>query len=93
MRYIDADALLKAVEGYTDMTKADLLYILEDIPTADVEEVRHGYWYIPEYEYLACSECGAWCFAGAEANRRLANGECSPFCPHCGAKMDGRSEK
>lgn len=43
-RYIHEDTLLKTLEGYTDMTKADLLDILEDIPTADVEEVRHGEW-------------------------------------------------
>ncbi len=41
-RYINEDALLKAVEGYTDMTKADLLYILEDIHTADVVEIPEG---------------------------------------------------
>lgn len=66
---------------------------IEDMPTADVVEVRHGYWYIPEYEYLGCSECGEWYYTGAdstaEAKERLANGECYPYCPHCGAKMDG----
>lgn len=60
---------------------------------SDVVEVRHGYWYIPEYEFLGCSECGEWYFTGAdstaEAKERLSNGECYPFCPHCGAKMDG----
>ena len=96
-RYIDEGALMKALERGGDFTVADILDILEDIPTADVVEVRHGYWYIPEYEYLGCSECGGWYYTGAdstaEAKERLANGECYPYCPHCGAKMDGGIKK
>ena len=79
-RYINEDALLKAVEGYADMTRADLLYILEDIPTADVEEVRHGKWTksSPCNRFMNCSSCGFG------QNHTTFN-----YCPNCGAKMDG----
>jgi hypothetical protein len=40
-RYIDADALIKAIRRGGDFTRADLLFILDDIPTADVEEVSN----------------------------------------------------
>lgn len=63
---------------------------MKKIPTADVEEVRHGEWEqnIKEYRTISgykryyvqgfkCSLCG-----NAEIVARL-------YCPNCGAKMDG----
>ena len=66
---------------------------IEIIPSADVAQVRHGWW-IPEehedrvsptmthrYRWYHCSLCG----------RRLigySNPKDAPYC-HCGAKMDG----
>lgn len=109
-RYIDIEPFIRVLEmsntkidgsqfanGYNDATIA-ILRALRAIPTADVAEARNGYWYIPEYEYLGCSQCGGWYFTGAdsmaEAKKRLADGECYPYCPHCGANMDGeRREK
>lgn len=91
-RYIDADSLLSKLPNDLPY-KGSVKRVLMQAPTADVVEVRYGYWYIPEYEFLGCSECGEWYFTGAdstaEAKERLSNGECYPFCPHCGAKMDG----
>ena len=101
-RYIDADKLearINVSPAFQNMgqdgffLREIVLQILDGQPTADVVEVRHGYWYVPEYEYLGCSECGEWYYTGAdstaEAKERLANGEYYPYCPHCGAKMDG----
>lgn len=107
-RYIDADALLAELQEEIDFktsmyTEEQNMYFsaglkcayrdVKSQPTADVVEVRHGYWYVPEYEYLGCSECGEWYYTGAdstaEAKERLANGEYYPYCPYCGAKMDG----
>lgn len=59
---------------------------------ADVVEVKHGYWIDkPTGRYL---HYGSWCsvcgnksgIGGIESNRH------KPYCPNCGAKMDGRSE-
>ena len=58
-------------------------YELDDIPAADVAPVRHGRW-LPTAKWWQggsawkqCSECGI-----------LHCGK-SPYCPNCGAKMDG----
>ena len=51
------------------------------IPSADVEEVRHGVWipYFNEYKgYVTSYNCSL-------CNRRVTDKE--PYC-HCGAKMD-----
>ena len=50
------------------------------IPTADVAEVKHGKWIERQYEmeiYYQCSACGCNDYGD------------SPYCPYCGAKMDG----
>ena len=61
---------------------------IEEIPTADVVEVRHGYW-----DDCECSVCGKmhpslyldeW-----ELEYRIKE---TPYCPNCGAKMDGKGE-
>lgn len=52
--------------------------------TADVVEVRHGHW---KYLWLdaVCSECGYINEADAVTRCRTD----PPYCPKCGAKMDG----
>jgi hypothetical protein len=59
------------------------------IPTADVVEVRHGEWGDTGIEDLdliysgyKCSECG-----------EIVCGTAFPYCPYCGAKMDGKEVK
>ncbi len=79
-RYIDADALLK--EDFTDswVDIADQTVfdkIISLVPTADVVEVKHGEW-IDRDEKTWCSLCG-------KSNKQYK----PPYCPHCGAKMDG----
>ena len=55
-------------------------------PTVDVQEVRHGRWIANDlggYKWAYyCSECG-W-VDGYPFNDR------HKYCPHCGAKMDGK---
>ena len=102
-RYIDADKLLKSTiskyrcvplvgipsyrngEEYFDGEDFDDL--INNTPTADVTEVRHGEWKTtvlintPEVFKTGaphCSEC-----------KRTAPHR-TKFCPECGAKMDGK---
>ena len=99
-RYIDADKLRKdeiarchcvPCVGSNDSNYKDLDEVLNDAPTADVVEVRHGHWI--EHPQLD--------FEGGYSG---ANYECSNchyadlydlddakycYCPNCGAKMDG----
>lgn len=55
---------------------------IEAIPTADVVEVKHGYWKgkpIAGFCTVGCSVCG---MAFSENSGRWL------YCPNCGAKMD-----
>lgn len=89
--YIERGALIDILDAKSEMAMgtpkavfASVAKMVELLPAADVEEVRHGEWifrgrgedYCCEYE---CSLCGkvTECFYEA--------GE--PYC-HCGAKMD-----
>lgn len=57
----------------------EIIDALENIPSADVAPVVHGKWIKgPSTPY--CSECFVECR------------DETPFCPNCGAKMDGCSE-
>ena len=53
--------------------------LTEDIPTADVVEVKHGYWKFSGNE-KKCSVCGFVYYS----NNDKWNG-----CPNCLSKMDG----
>lgn len=53
--------------------------IIENQPTVDVQEVRHGEWLENDYGYCHCSNC----------RYEHDSPECiTPYCPECGAKMD-----
>ena len=89
--YIKREAALSAVDcgnlhkGIVDALQENI----KDIPAADVVEVRHAYWirheYVREVKCIytqavfryECSDCHD------DADRK------SPYCPNCGAKMDG----
>lgn len=90
-RYIDAneitkEKLIEFVGGQNSISFDDLLWMIKDyMPTADVVEVVHARWedgrynsYSGEYEEC-CSHCKSW---SVEFDK--------PYCPNCGAKMDGK---
>ena len=61
---------------------------IDNAPTADVEEVRHGKWiYCGHHEMMGyvfkCSVCERWMFAHSQNHVVGAY----PYC-HCGAKME-----
>jgi hypothetical protein len=95
-RHIDAEKLKCSIDSETDsifdwdMTIEELYYnlckLIDDEPTADVQEVKHGYWQnkyrsgttIKEGVVSSC--CDMW------------NNRKSQFCPNCGARMDGEGK-
>ena len=94
--YISREALLKAVEKMDrldketntqyEYDKEGYILLIQNAPAADVEEVKHGYWYEIDsdvgWELVGCSVC--------RKEYSLCEGEDKPnYCPHCGAKMDG----
>lgn len=91
-RYIDAEKLTDSIFDW-DMTIEDLYYslckLVDDVPTADVQEVKHGYW-IPERDpdennRIQCFHCSVcdddFHYIGAFVATK--------YCPNCGARMDG----
>lgn len=97
-RYIDADNLIKKMqERYNNLSNGDGFYdhftqgyedalsTVENEPTADVREVKHGKWlnYRFGLEVVTCSICRA-VYEGGDSFR---------FCPKCGAKMDLEDDK
>lgn len=98
--YISREAALKAfenadadvMEDYGDGTsdwgfgRGNIREILNSVPAADVEPVRHGAWYPcfedwrQQQEGNKCSVCG---FEYYGTGIRAFH-----YCPNCGAKMD-----
>ena len=103
--YIDRESLIRDFVGYcnhlsqvchsNDDVYAEMFGIVqclnrvESAPKADVEKVRHGEWVeFPEDWRMQmvgdkCSICGWAIFGGVSEFH---------YCPHCGAKMDGKGE-
>ena len=73
--------------GCVNGLKTALSYA-NDIPVADVVEVRHGHWKREDNDvcyWYVCSECKD------EIPRNKYGGWSFPsYCPNCGAKMDGK---
>ena len=101
-RLIDADRALEIVrdQGIAHPNAYHLTnyatFILREAPTVDAVEVVHAEWIswkeadnlIPSPDRHECSICH-------DAAQVLVNGLelLSPYCPNCGAKMDGGINK
>ena len=99
-RYIDADALKKmfvdGVRVHKGMCSVmNVIHNINNAPTADVEEVKHGYnksRMNPVDEFI-CSECGAMFADVSLVKEDEENGDINyyefefKYCPNCGAKM------
>ncbi len=91
-RYIDADRInAKLMDEYHGMISDEsmkiykIMQMLDNAPTADVQEVKHGKWLrtVPTSTWSyrrVCSLCGQ------TANMIRTR---YTYCPWCGAKMDG----
>ena len=61
----------------------DIISCIEDTPLVDATEVKYGEWvYDSNTGEPRCSECG----------EDALEGVITPYCPHCGAKMDEEGE-
>lgn len=93
-RYIDADKLnAKLMDEYYGMISDEsmkiykIMQMLDNAPTADVQEAKHGKWDVKDLTPY-CSIC-----------HKPSEYECDGvhsqplFCPNCGAKMDGGDSK
>ncbi len=89
--YIEREALYKEVtEKYHDITGGsypfnivayDMAQLVKNAPAADVDHVVHGRWIHDINNLYGCSEC-----FGRET---MSHKKRKPYCPNCGARMDG----
>ena len=94
--YIEREALLQdisetvlfSVRGGAELPTPEMrgankvIDRIKSAPTADVVEVRHGEWFLVEYEYLTCDKCGHWYYTGCESTaeaKRKINGTTVEF--------------
>ena len=98
-RYIDADKAKKEFsENFGSVTHAVIANrIIDEVPTEDVEIVRHGRWEVYEYEAFPlvvflyrCSLCKA--DAPAERGAVYAQVK-TAYCPNCGAIMENKDKE
>ena len=97
-RLIDANNLIEEIReercyncrNFKDMKcdycgTADYIYMIEDMPAADVAPVVHGRW-IDKGEYAVCTECGVR--SGTQYDGVDPGGRRTINRPNCGVKMD-----
>ena len=101
-RYIDADKLyelirtndyrLATINGSIDygMFTIGIKQAIDEIPTADVTEVRHGKWLTWEEQFpnrkpTKKNNLGVFC-----NNCHSHADNMTDYCPNCGARMDGK---
>ena len=91
--YIDREKAEKIIQSITivDVTSAAyaeaVLFIIRNIPSADVAPVQHGRWVkpVPGDGDPYCSECKA-----KQLYLPYVGYFYSKYCPYCGAKMDAK---
>lgn len=94
-RYIDADkADVERISCFygAECRIEDVKEWLDEQPTADVAEVKRGYW--KDTEYGVCSVCNRSISEIYDADSCMAYGILDELiaCPFCGARMDGAAE-
>ena len=103
MRLIDAEALKESIykekekiqynQPFIQASLILLEKLIKNVPAIEAKPVVHAHWFMFEYEYFSCSNCGVdiWngCDSTAQAEQLLANKEVMfKYCPYCGAQMD-----
>lgn len=78
-RYIDAEKIDTRERGNNSQRTMwwTIKSIVNSVPTADVQEVRHGHFYKMDDGKQHCSSCGAYKIGYKR------------FCSYCGTRMDG----
>lgn len=73
----------KVVKELLNINYSDYLDAIDRIPAADVAPVMHGQWVFGGDGCVICSEC----------NEEESNNNHRNYCPNCGARMDGYTNK
>lgn len=91
-RYVDieCDSVTEILNRRTFKSREDIQDFLDNIPTADVEPIKHGYW-IKEFRLITwyrCSECDGCINEEPYYDYTNEIMHYPKYCEHCGAKMD-----
>ena len=91
MAYLNKEKTIEAIRKYADIKHSNgepieyvngilkSVSVISEQPSADVEEVKHGYWIEAEGGlFYCCTNCGY-----------IVDYQLTSYCPNCGAKMDG----
>lgn len=90
MKYINAATATEIISDKLNIPLSDLCDIVAEIPSEDVQPVKHGKWIIDyaegsEIYHAHCSECNN------EPDRNIGGDyyidKLSDYCPNCGARM------
>lgn len=90
--YIERGAVISCILDVNNNLAGVVQHINEHVPAVDVVEVRHGEWErvrnllvaVNPYQHT-CGLCGKSYFDHNKFNY--------PYCPNCGAKMDGERKE
>ena len=88
-RLIDANVVLDRLKGnfiLSETEKAFLRNYVNSCPTVDAAEVVHGRWVMGFS--VRCSVCNGYALTDEDNDPWI-----TPYCPNCGAKMDGGSHE
>ena len=93
--YIERAAAMEAILGLTIVDPAvaqyanAVCYHLQNLPAADVAEVRHGRWMDAESD----DGCIVWhCSVCSYPVKTIGGYPIYHYCPSCGARMDKEDE-
>lgn len=75
-----------------------IMHKIEQMPTADVVEVKHGEWEevdsTPKGQMFHCSVCHKTAYFPQPTRDKTWKKQCPyTYCPNCGAKMDGERKQ
>ena len=79
------NADLQTLQTVDEHTIDLILTEIDELPAADVAPVVHGRWENNKDEYPECTNCRYM----PAYDSALDDIYYSPYCPNCGAKMDG----
>lgn len=96
--YIEKNKVINLIEHndrvchYADERYENVVYataqtickVVAEMPSADVQPVKHGQWIEVTPKHSRCSVCDTTCLIAVYPISKGAN-----YCPNCGARMDG----
>ena len=84
---IDRQALLRDIKKY-HLSDGKFQHWVEVQPAVEAEPVRHGKW-IDMADFEQCSSCSGTRLKEMQTVYGKAIWIKTPYCPNCGARMDG----